>query len=524
MSNRYQQAILLFNTIKHLKVTQILYQLKNRVCRVGYAPCCAPLNDHKSILAYHNPKPTCYKDNSLTFINITAPFTSWNDTQHGMLWAYNLNYMDWLLQEGMSFEQGAVWIERFIEEIESNRVGLDPYPIALRSINWIKFIALHREKIGAEQRKRWNDSLYSQCKLLERKLEFHLLGNHLLEDSYALFFASLHFGDEALFRKSSKLLLLELREQTLSDGAHFEQSPMYHSILLDRLLDCYNISLRNPLFEAQNKVTDELRCYAEKTLSHLQSIKYSDNTLPLLNDSAEGIAPTVPEIVAYADSLGLKYSAQPLGASGYRKMQNSHFEAIVDIGNVEATYQAGHTHADTFTFELRANNQPFIVDTGISTYNKNERRAYERSTAAHNTVSVEGANSSQVWSGFRVARRAKVSIHCDSSSKIEASHNGFGSKGAHRRCFEMGDNQFFVTDSISRPCDAVSYIHFAPSTKILGCDGNTIESSQGKIIISGATKIELEECFVSSEYNRLEPTTVAAIHFCKSLEYKILPL
>ena len=97
-----------------------------------------------------------------------------------MLWAYNLNYMDWLLQEGMPYEEGAKWIEKFIDELSQNRIGLDPYPIALRGINWIKFISLYKERIDEKRMKRWNDSLYSQYKLLEKKLEYHLLGNHLL--------------------------------------------------------------------------------------------------------------------------------------------------------------------------------------------------------------------------------------------------------------------------------------------------------------------------------------------------------
>lgn len=33
-------------------------------------------------------------------------------------------------------------------------------------------------------------------------------------------------------------------------------------------------------------------------------------------------------------------------------------------------YIPGHAHADTFNYELRIDGVPFIVDTGISTYNK----------------------------------------------------------------------------------------------------------------------------------------------------------
>ena len=47
---------------------------------------------------------------TFTFLNLIGDFKSWNDVSHGMLWAYNLNYMDWLLQPDMTFEQGSEWL------------------------------------------------------------------------------------------------------------------------------------------------------------------------------------------------------------------------------------------------------------------------------------------------------------------------------------------------------------------------------------------------------------------------------
>lgn len=110
-------------------------------------------------------------------------------------------------------------------------------------------------------------------------------------------------------------------------------------------------------------------------------------------------------------------------------------EAIVDIGNITATYQPGHTHADTFNYELHINGEPFVVDTGISTYNKTARRQYERSTSAHNTVSINGKNSYDVWGGFRVGKRAKTTLITDKPYYIKALHNGYGKKKLHIRTF-----------------------------------------------------------------------------------------
>ena len=422
----FMNSKLILSTIKYLKLQQLFFQLFYRLFKPSFKELDSLQIESVVDFRKMNLKGICYQNDVFFFLNISDTFTSWNETKHGMLWAYNLNYMDWLMQEDMSFEEGAKWIDKFIEKLPSNKVGLDPYPIALRGINWIKFIALHGKSIPVDTRKQWNDSLYSQYVLLAKKLEYHLLGNHLLEDAYSLYIASIYFSDKRFYRKASRLLYQELNEQILEDGAHYEQSPMYHCILLDRLLDCYNISSRNLRFDTQADLNLFLKEKAVRMLGHLENIVYQDKTIPLFNDSANRIAPTPVQLFDYATRLGLQWKPIPLGACGYRKFVTPRMEAIMDVGNIMASYQPGHSHADTFHYELRVDGKPLMVDTGISTYDKTPRRQYERSTSAHNTVSVGGKNSSEVWGGFRIGKRAKVRIEEDTNMKVKASHNGFG--------------------------------------------------------------------------------------------------
>lgn len=513
---------LLFHTLSHLKVRQILYQLKNRLVKDKYRDLFRPHEVQCPCLTSFIPKNKSCSDHVFSFLNLSSPFSSWNDTSNGMLWAYNLNYMDWLLQKSLSYEEGGRWIEKFIAELPQNRIGLDPYPIALRGINWIKFISFHKERIDEGRMKRWNDSLYSQYKLLEKKLEYHLLGNHLLEDAYSLFIASIYFKDACMYKNARKLLIKELKEQTLMDGAHYEQSPMYHCILLDRLLDCYNISFNNIRFEKQDKDVTALKENCVSMLGHLESMLYKDGTYPLFNDSAMGIAPTPKQLFDYASRLGLKWKAVPLKDSGYRKMENPMIEAFVDVGNITATYQPGHTHADTFSYEMRIDGEPLIVDTGISTYNKTTRRQEERSTSAHNTVSVAGKNSSEVWGGFRVGKRAKVKILKDEKSQIKACHNGFGKWGIHTRTFNIDMDGFHIQDEVNSDKEAHSYIHLAPGVKVFSVTDNRIVTSLAVINVEGADSIVLQENKVSTEYNIFQPAIVIKLSFKKRLSYHIV--
>lgn len=489
---------LLFHTVRYLQPIQVWYQIKSRLFKAKYVLRDAPSFFIKKLRENPIPREHCRDGNVFSFVNLKHEFAGWGFNEFGNLWTYNQNYFDWLNQEWAA-EDGVRWIDRFIDEIlghpEKAGMSLDSYPIALRSINWIKFFCRYP---GFATKMRL-DALYSQLKLLNKKLEYHILGNHLLEDAYALYFGASFFSDRRLLKKAERLLLSQLKEQILPDGAHFEQSPMYHCILLDRLLDCINI-----------RRTDELEHYAERMLGYLDSIVWEDGSIPLLNDSAWGIAPAAEQIFDYARRLGLNWEPVRMSESGYRKMRVGTMEAIVDVGSITATYQPGHSHADTFNYELRIDGNPIVVDTGISTYNKTERRQLERSTIAHNSVAVEEKDSSEVWGGFRVGRRAHVvSAKEDLGGVcryvIDATHNGY--KELCRRRFEMDDNHFVVDDWFDGV--AVSYIHLAE-----GIDEN-------RITVEDALGVETKPWKYSVEYNRFLDGKVMEIRFKGHCRYSI---
>lgn len=499
---------LLLRTVKHLKPTQVFYQVRYRLIKPAYMALEAHVNGFKfqvpSLKTDPIPKFKCVEGDKFTFLNLEHQFTGWNFTGNGMLWTYNQDYFDWINQEGMSVDEGCKWIDKFIDELPGNKVGLDPYPIALRSINWVKFLCKNPECATKERL----DSLYSQLKLLEKKLEYNLLGNHLLEDAYAIYIGASFFDDQQLLKKAGKLLKAQLREQILPDGAHYEQSPMYHCILLDRLLDCINVA-SSFKFQDSSQELENLRIFAVRMLGHLESVRWDDGSIPLLNDSANGIAPTPVQLFDYAKRLGLEWKAIPMKESGYRKMLTCNMEAFVDVGNITATYQPGHTHADTFNYELRIDRKPFVVDTGISTYNKTERRQLERSTIAHNCVSLDGKNSLEVWGGFRVGRRATVSnVRCkmeDGGGFVEASHDGFGKEC--RRRFEMIDGAFVVEDWYDG--EAISYIHLAK------------DADEKRLKVEGALSVEIKPWKYSTEYNRFIEGKVIEIRFKGHCKYTI---
>ena len=81
-------------------------------------------------------------------------------------------------------------------------------------------------------------SVREQANHLQRRLEWHLLGNHLFENGVALAVVGSCFAhpEAASWRRTGiKVLERELPEQVLADGGHFERSPMYQQRILHGL-------------------------------------------------------------------------------------------------------------------------------------------------------------------------------------------------------------------------------------------------------------------------------------------------
>ena len=454
-----------------------------------------------------------YFKKSFEFLNLKKEFIEqidWNYLEYGRLWTYNLNYFEFLNQEDMTSEDGERLINNYITKISKCIVGLEPYPLSLRCINWIKFIISHDisdTKIDS--------ILYKQLNLLTHNLEYHILGNHLLENGFALLFGAYYFNDQRLYKAAKKILIPQLDEQILPDGGHFELSPMYHCTMLFRLLDCYNLVTNNTNFDNELEFLFKEKC--KIMLSWINNVTFKNGNIPLLNDAAFKIAPTTKQLNDYALRLRLRNEKKiNLKESGYRKFVNEKFELIADVGTIGPDYQPGHAHADTFSFELYVNGRPVIVDTGTSTYEVNETRFYERSTSAHNTVVVDNLNSSQVWGGHRVAKRAKVNLIKDFPALIIANHSGYKSVNqTHTRTFRNIENSITIVDELDG--QGLFFLHFAPlekieikNNKIIGKDFN-IEFIGGESIVSFITEY-------SPEFNKRIERQSICIEFTKKIE------
>ena len=518
---------LLFNTILYLKPVQVYYRvyyfLRNRF--FGKEVKKRKLPNFNSITWKQlvvSKNSYLDKNKSFSFLSISHSFSdeiNWNHDQFGKLWTYNLNYFDYLHQKNISKDIGIQLIKNYVKNDAYLKDGKEPYPISLRGINWVKFLSENQVKEEVI-----DTTLYNHFYNLLDNLEFHLLGNHLLENAFSLLFGAYYFQNKNFYYKSKEILISELKEQILNDGGHFELSPMYHQIILYKVLDCIQ------LIKINNWINDDLLMLLEdsasKMTSWLNEVTFENGDIPCVNDSTFNIAPTSEELFNYADQIGVITKKIVLSDSGYRKFRNNKFELFVDVGNVGPSYQPGHVHSDTLSFILHVNNKPVFVDTGVSTYEKNQKRQKERQTSAHNTVVINSEDQTQVWGGFRVAKRAQVKNLKEGVFFIEAEHDGYKKIGvSHLRRFSIDKSLVQIKDIIVNDSNynQTAYFHLHPSLKkLIINDHSIIIENNITMIFTGTNVIIHKELYEYAEgFNKIKKAIVIKVTFESNLETSI---
>lgn len=509
----------LANTLRYLTPEQVVYRLYYRVRSLRVEPIPEALR--RSPMRWAAPmviQPSTSDGIEFSFLGSKGRVddSGWNAVQHSKLWLYNLHYLDDLNALGVD-EQSALAHALVNQWIEANPPpqgnGWEPYPLSLRIVNLVKWFA-RQETLESH----WLGSLATQVQALAKQVEYHILGNHLFANGKALVFGGSYLAGPDADRwlaKGLKILDREVKEQFLEDGAHFELSPMYHATLVWDMCDLVNLAERVDLPELKERLS-EWRAVVRRGLVWLRSMQHPDGGIPFFNDAAFGIAPVLSDLEVYAsrlngclplaeDTPGRAFAVTHHLQSGYAAVNlGEGHKALLDLAKVGPDYQPGHAHADTLSFELSLFGQRIFVNSGTSQYGEDAERHRQRSTAAHNTVEVAGENSSEVWAGFRVARRAfpvLEALAADAEQiRVRAYHTGYRrlkGKNLHRREWLFSANGCEVIDEIAGAYgNAVARLHVHPDV-IFAWDGEALvtvldEGQQIRVVIEGASSVTLQ--------------------------------
>jgi uncharacterized heparinase superfamily protein len=481
---------------------------------------------------------------SFSFLGETraVPSGPWK-VEASQLWNYNLHYFDDL----NAFESRArrTWhVEAISTWIQGNPpgsgIGWEPYPTSLRIVNWIKWA-----HSGAALGQRAIDSLAIQTRMLERRLEYHLLGNHLFSNAKALVFAGLFFeGAEAegWLERGLEILVREMREQILADGGQFERSTMYHALALEDVLDLVNIAAAMPagIPAKWQAFVASWPGVAQGMRRWLRLMCHSDGEIAFFNDAAVGIAPSPWELERYAGELvgalpeSVGASRGPvrvtsLAASGYVRADATEAVLLMDVAPIGPDYLPGHAHADTLSFELSLFGARVIVNGGTSRYGRGLERDAERGTRAHSTVTVDDQNSSEVWAGFRVARRARpfdLAVQDEGvRMRVACAHDGYvrlRGRPVHRRSWVMTERLLLVEDWVEGEfSSAVARFHMHPSVEIsfdAGQNAGALQLAGGQVVRWQAVrgKAHIEESRYSPEFGGWKSTRCLALDLAEA--------
>ena len=469
------ELALYFHTIRHLRPIQIAARVWHQVYRPRADLRPAPAR--RLLTAPYVPPvpalPSLLARDKFRFLNVERPCITaadWRPSDATKLWTYHLHYFDDL--NARDSPARASWHQELLGRwVSENPPGVgpgwEPYPVSRRVVNWIKWAAR-----GNALPRSCHASLAVQVRWLCGRLEYQILGNHLLANAKALVHAGLYFeGPEAerWYRRGIDIINQQLREQVLADGGHFELSPMYHALVLEDLLDLLNL-----LGACDRAPAADWYTAVARMRRWLQIMSHPDGEISFFNDAAFGAAAPPAELEAYASRLGLgpapEHGAplEVLRASGYVRATAGPAYLICDCAEVGPGYLPGHAHADTLSFELSLAGTRVLVNSGISEYGSQTERQRQRGTAAHNTVTIDGQNSSETWAGFRVARRAHAQL-CDASydgaAVIEGRHDGYArlpGRNRHTRRWILDRQSLRIEDRISgafRRAEARLHLH-----------------------------------------------------------------
>lgn len=353
--NSFATVARYWHTLRHLRPVQVYGRVWFRAARprpdIQPAPSLRRCTGRWVLPARRTP--SLLADGRLRFLNEARDIAAhgWDDPGLALLWRYNLHYFDDLnaWDAGQRTEAHQRLLKRWVRENHpAEGTGWQPYPSSLRIVNWIKW-----HLGGAYLSNACLDSLATQTRWLRKRLEYHLLGNHLFVNAKALVFAGFFFeGCEAYewLKKGIALLVDQIPEQILADGGQFERSPMYHALAFEDVLDLINIT--NAFAGAVPRTLADfvasLPELAGRMHTWLRSVCHPDGEIGFFNDAAIGIAPSPTELGRYACNLGVinvsdSISAMPhdrgvrcihLKESGYIRGETSNAVLLMDVAQI----------------------------------------------------------------------------------------------------------------------------------------------------------------------------------------------
>lgn len=520
---------LYFRTIRRMKPSMVISRLrrqrrvsKGAVKRVGtfrHLDICIPELDLEDGYVSRFDADALLRDEFL-LINERhhVDLEVWNVSEASHLWNFNLHYFEYCIALAAAWRhsEDARYLECFKRFVRAwlracpyaDGDAWHPYTISLRLVNWLICIDLFGSALSEDSAfmDTLTESMYLQYRHLLINQETHLRANHYWENLKTLLICAVAFGEQNVYRRVIRDFERQLDEQILPDGVHFERSLMYHKLVLEGMLRVW-LAARQAEYPLPKSFLPKIQAM----LNAMASLEKGMGKTPFFNDAADGVAKNCDQLVAACKRLfGMDAddSIAVFPDAGYYKLYDGDIAVMFDAGDPGPSYMLGHAHCDCLSFELSYKGEPVIVNSGTYAY-QSELRPYFRSTAAHNTVMVDGEEQMECWGEHRVGRSyACVSVDAYSLNRAICRME-LNDGSTLVRTFELDEHGISVTDEASAMSRSSiqSFVH--------------VDENKTVNLTVKTGRLSTDEQVYSSEFGRKSAAKLYSIGGHGRVEYRI---
>jgi len=472
----------------------------------------------------------------------------WQIAWHKHYFLADLAYAYTATGEAAYLRRFAGLLRSWLDEMGSGFITLSDAQVEAKRIeSWITALTLLREArrpdvVESALLERWLRRMGEEALYVSRNLKRQR--NHRTFQLSSVFAVGVLLPEleaAAHLRDVGRGLLTEnLLTDILEDGVHVEQSTHYHQLVCETAVAFVELSLANGV-----PVAPELLERVHAALRFCAWAQWPDAGLPLVNDSDSGdLRPVLARGAALFDDPELRWAAT-LGADGRppraagRDFAASGYVVLTDRRGDEAPGQhvlydcallgeGSHSHYDLFSFTYWAAGGPFIVDPGRFTYSAApdadgvDWRHHFKSTAAHNTVQIDGRDQTRYLSrtkhGPDVAIEHRTVALGGELDWVRARAVSEEYAPVHERLIAYPDRRYLVivdrvdlVDGADHTCDL--RFHFddslAPSLHVSGALARA-DTERGAVscLVPDGGAVALEPGWVSREYGVKHPAGV----------------
>jgi uncharacterized heparinase superfamily protein len=366
--------------------------------------------------------------------------------------------------------------------------------VAFRSISWLWAIQMFVEAGEGDESSWLVDLLVGldrQLAHIERNLSIYFSPNtHLLGEALALYVTGRALPELAASKRRASvgraLLVQGIDRQIAPDGGHCERSTHYHRYTLD----FYTLALIVARQSGDEEAAVHFEDAVSRTAGAARLLADDSGRVPHIGDDDGGaLAPIIERdpddlrgslavAAALLERSDLQIGDAPeealwlLGAecavrhppstiggprsaalrdTGYYVSRSAAGDHLVVDGGTHGYQNGGHAHADALSLTLGVRGVPLLIDPGTGCYTTDALvRDRMRSTALHNTLSLDGRPQSLPNGPFHWTRVANGQVHRWQTHEefdfFDGSHDGYRPVEHRRRLFVLHGDLVVVAD------------------------------------------------------------------------------